>query len=161
MEYPDYSNPNEDNLSLGSHEGNKRNLLDDAKSYDKGYTKIYRNVVSDNGRIKRKKIVVYTSGGVGSNIRDAETGEYYSYKVCSLDEELFFKVTLPTGDCSRGNNLGSNTLFYSSPEQYMAHQMIDYDDISDEIIDKWKIKKNMRARIVEERKKPKLAVIVK
>jgi hypothetical protein len=158
MEYPDYSNPNEDNLSLDSQDAKNKNLLDDAKSYDKGYTKIYRSYVTDSGRIKRTKIDLYASGGVGSQIRDAETGEYYSYKVGSLDEELFFKVSMVTGECK--NQLGSNTLFYSSPEQYMAHLMID-DDIPQNIIDKWRVRKNNRSTIVAERKKPKLAVIVK
>jgi hypothetical protein len=161
MEYPDYSNPNEDNLSLDSQDAKKKNVLDDAKSYDRGYTKIYRSYVTDSGRIKRAKIDLYASGGVGSQIRDAETGEYYSYKVGSLDEELFFKVSMATGECSRGNKLGSNTLFYSSPEQYMAHLLVEDDDISEEIIEKWRVRKNNRSKIVAERKKPKLAVIVK
>uniref|UniRef100_A0A6C0AS24 Uncharacterized protein n=1 Tax=viral metagenome TaxID=1070528 RepID=A0A6C0AS24_9ZZZZ len=156
MEYPDYSNPNEDNIDL---EDNKNaNLLDDAKSYDRGYTKIYRSYLTENGRTKRVKIELYASGGVGSDIRDAETGEYYKYKAGSLDEELFFKVSIAIGECK--NKLGSHTFFYSSPEQYMAHLLVD-DDISDEIIDKWRIRKNIRARIVEEKKKPKSRVIVK
>ena len=157
MEYPDYSNPNEDNLNLDPEYTKNANLLDDPKSYDRGYTKIYRSYVTDSGRIKRVKIDLYASGGVGSNIRDAETGEYYSYKVGSLDEELFFKISLATGECK--NKLGSHTFFYSSPEQYMAHLLVD-DDISEEIIDKWRVKKNNRSRIVAEKKKPKLAEIV-
>jgi hypothetical protein len=160
MDYPDYSNPNEDNLNLDSEDAKNANLLDDSKSYDRGYTKIYRSYVTDSGRIKRAKIELYASGGVGSQIRDAETGEYYSHKVGSLDEELFFKICIATGECSRGNKLASNTFFYSSPEQYMAHLLVD-DDISEEIIDKWRERKNNRSRIVSERKKPKLAVIVK
>jgi hypothetical protein len=158
MDYLDYSNPNEDNLSQVSQDAKNKNLLDDAKSYDRGYTKIYRSYVTDSGRIKRAKIELYASGGVGSQIRDAETGEYYNYKVGSLDEELFFKISLATGECK--NQLGSQTFFYSSPEQYMAHLMVD-DDISVGILDKWRVRKNNRSRIVEERKKPKLAVIVK
>jgi hypothetical protein len=35
------------------------------------------------------------------------------------------------------------------------------DDISQEIIDKWLVRKNNRSKIVSERKKPRLAVIVK
>jgi hypothetical protein len=158
MDYPDYSNPNEDNLSLDSQHANNKDLLEGSKSYDRGYTAIYRHYVNNSGKVKRAKIDLYASGGVGSNIRDAETGEYYKYKVGSLDEELFFKVSMATGECK--NKLGSNTLFYSSPEQYMAHLMVD-DDISHEIIDKWRARKNNRSRIVEERKRPKLAVVVK
>jgi hypothetical protein len=159
MEYPDYSNPNEDKLNLDPEDTKNANLLDDSKSYDRGFTKIYRSYVTDSGRIKRAKIDLYASGGVGSQIRDAETGEYYSYKAGSLDEELFFKISIATGECK--NKLGSHTFFYSSPEQYMAHLLVDDDDISEEIIDKWRERKNNRSRIVAERKKPKLAVIVK
>jgi hypothetical protein len=159
MEYPDYSNPNEDNLNLDPQDANNKNLLDDTMSYDRGYTKIYRSYVTDRGRTKRVKIELYASGGVGSQIRDAETGEYYSNKVGSLDEELFFKISIATGECN--NKLGSHTFFYSSPEQYMAHLMVEDGDISDEIIDKWRVRKNNRSKIVAERKKPRLAVIVK
>ena len=159
MEYPDYSNPNEDNLSLDSQDANKKNLLDESRSYDRGYTKIYRYYVTESGRVKRTKIELYASGGVGSQIRDAETGEYYSYKVGSLDEDLFFKISISTGECK--NQLGSHTFFYNSPQQWMAHLLIDDDDISEEIIDKWRVRKNNRSKVVSERKKPKLAVIVK
>jgi hypothetical protein len=156
MDYYDYSNANEDNLSIDTQD--KKKMLDDVKSYDKGYTKIFRRYVTESGRVKRGKIDLYASGGVGSQIRDAETGEYSSYKVGSLDEELFFKVSLATGECK--NQLGSNTFFYHSPEQYMAHLMVD-DDISSEIINSWRARKNNRSNIVAERNKPKLAIIVK
>ena len=156
MDYYDYSNANEDNLSIDTQD--KKKMLDDVKSYDKGYTKIFRRYVTESGRVKRGKIDLYASGGVGSQIRDAETGEYSSYKVGTLDEELFFKVSLATGECK--NQLGSNTFFYHSPEQYMAHLMVD-DDISSEIINSWRARKNNRSNIVAERNKPKLAIIVK
>lgn len=156
MDYYDYSNANEDNLSIDTQD--KKKMLDDVKSYDKGYTKIFRRYVTESGRVKRDKIDLYASGGVGSQIRDAETGEYSSYKVGTLDEELFFKVSLATGECK--NQLGSNTFFYHSPEQYMAHLMVD-DDISSEIINSWRARKNNRSNIVAERNKPKLAIIVK
>lgn len=158
MEYNDYSNPNEDNLSVDTQD-KKKNLLDDVKNIDKGYTKIYRSYVNEAGRVKRSKIDLYASGGIGSQIRDAETGEYYSYKVGSLDEELFFKISLATGECK--NQLGSSTFFYHSPEQYMAHLMIDDDVISEEIMNNWRIQKNNRLKIVNERNMPKLAVVVK
>lgn len=158
MEYPDYSNPNEDDLSVDTQD-KKKNLLDDVKSIDKGYTKIFRPYTNESGKLKQGKIVLYASGGVGSQIRDAETGEYYSYKVGSLDEELFFKVSLATGECK--NQLGSSTFFYHSPEQYMAHLMHDDDVIPEEIINNWRIQKNNRLKIVNERNIPKLAVVVK
>ena len=48
MEYPDYSNPNEDNLSVDTQD-KKKNLLDDVKNIDKGYTKIFRPYTNENG----------------------------------------------------------------------------------------------------------------
>jgi len=153
MEYPDYTNPLDDNLSIDS---NNKNVLDEAKAIDRGYTKIYRTDETETGKLRRRKIDVYTTGGVGSQIRDAETGEYYNNKVGSLDEELFFKVKLSTGE---GNSLnGSNTLFYSSPQQCMAH--LD-EEIPQNIIDTWQQKKNVRAQIVEEQRRPRVAVVVK
>ena len=157
MNYYDYSNANEDNLSVDTQDKQK-NVLNDVKSCDEGYTKIFRRYVTESGRVKRGKIDLYASGGVGSQIRDAETGEYYSYKVGSLDEELFFKVSLATGECKNG--LSSNTFFYHSPEQCIAH-LNDDDVISQKIINNWRLRKNNRSNIVAERTKPKSAIIVK
>jgi hypothetical protein len=155
MEYNDYYNPHDEIDSLDS-KLNKLNLLEESKAIDRGYSKIYRYIETNNGMFKRLKVELYTSGDMGSNIRDAETGEYYKYKVGSLDEQLFFKVTMATGECKSLN--GSNILFYTSPYQFMSHQN---EDISDEVIEKWQQTRDRRLKFIDTMKKPRVAVIVK
>lgn len=93
-------------------------MLLDARRSDKGYNVIWRTMPTLTGP-KKCKVGCYTSSGIGNNIRDAETGQYYNELVGSCDEDLFFKVCLATGECKSENN--SSTLFYSSPCQYMSH----------------------------------------
>ena len=93
-------------------------MLKEEYSSDGGYNVIFRNIPTPKG-IKKGKIVCYTSSGIGNNIRDAETGEYYTERVGSHDEYLFYKVCLATGECKSKNK--SSTLFYKSPLQYMSH----------------------------------------
>jgi len=95
------------------------------ESLNRGYHKITRNVLVNNRR-KIVEIGVYTSGTQGSSIRNVETGEYYKYKVGSLDENLFYKVSNSTGEISSG----PITLFYESPEHYERHQNTEVDIIS-------------------------------
>jgi hypothetical protein len=97
------------------------------KKADRGFNKIYRKVhrESDDKSVF-KKIELYTTGGTGSNIRDAETGEYYSEKVGTKYEDLYFKVSLATGECTSLN--GSNTLFYLSPQHYEKHLYVELDN---------------------------------
>ena len=109
------------------------------KSMDRGYAHVTRFVKKPDGTIKKKEITVYTTGSVGSNIRDAETGEYYKYTVGSADEDLFYKVNLSTGECCSSN--GSNTLFYISPQQYMNHL---HAHIEPEVISRWELKRANR-----------------
>ena len=140
MEYEIY-NPNEANDTNENSIGGKfasNKELDMIRSSDVGYNKMYRQVprASDDKLIK-KKIDFYTSGIVGSNIRDAETGEYYSEFVGSKYEDLYFKVSLSTGECKSLN--GSHTLFYLSPQHYERHL---YVDMNEDIINNWEEKKN-------------------
>jgi hypothetical protein len=108
------------------------------KKIDRGYNKVYRNIPrASDGKIINTKIDVYTTGYIGSRIRDAETGEYYNYNVGSKYEDLFFKVALATGECNSKN--GSSTLFYLSPHQYMSHLNVDLDD---SVINSWEEKRN-------------------
>lgn len=93
--------------------------MDALKSTDRGYSFVYRDVLRKNGKIKRTKIDIYTTGDFGSSIRDATSGIFYPYKAGTLDEYLFFKVGLSTGECNSKN--GSTALFYLSPEQYEKH----------------------------------------
>jgi hypothetical protein len=130
-----------------------RKIESDLKNNDNGYNVIYRNVPNKDGFIRTKKIPLYTSGGVGSNIRDAETGDYYTNKVGSRDEFAFYKVILATGEC-RSNN-GSCTLFFRSPSHFMAYLHCDvhqkhvqrWTDTRDALMNGIKINRNKCAAI--------------
>jgi hypothetical protein len=132
----------------------QQKMQDMLKKEDKGYTQIWNYKKRANGSLKRAKIDVYTSGFLGSQIRNAETGEYYhKYLIGSKDEELFFKVIIATGECKSKN--GSSTLFYTSPEHYMNHLNIK---LSLNQINKWKENYNKRLIAVMERDKTKRTV---
>lgn len=113
--------------------------MEDIEKIDKGFNVLYRPVRKPDGRLKNKRIVAYSSGGMGTKIRDAESGQHYNYIVGSRDEDLFFTVNLATGECRH-----SNTLFYLSPQQYMAHMSISIVD--EELIAAWEEKRNTRLR---------------
>jgi len=130
MEY--YDNDLNDNV-FDDESGNK-DLLNEAKKLDKGYTKISSFIERSDGSLKKMKKDIYTSGFIGSHIRNAETGEYYRELVGSRNEELYFKIKISTGELKSKN--GSNTLFYLSPEHCMKHLFID---VPQDIIDKWEI----------------------
>jgi hypothetical protein len=125
-----------DNISSG-----KKNELQEFKIIDKGYNKIFRMLPRSDGTLKRTKIEFYTSNGQGTNIRDAETGDYYNSKIGSLDEETFFKVNLATGECNSRN--GFSTLFYRSPQHYMSHMKCSVDE---KRIFQWEKRYNERNR---------------
>jgi len=78
----------------------------------------------------------YGSGGAGSKIRSATTGQRHSYLVGSADEDLFFKVAVVT------ELYGQKplTLFYDSPEQYEKHNTEIIDSV---IKEKWEHKYNI------------------
>ena len=119
------------------------------KKADRGFNKIFRRVQRESDdRSVFKKIELYTTGGTGSNIRDAETGEYYSEKVGTKQEDLYFKVSLATGECRSLN--GSSTLFYLSPHHYEKHLYVELDN---ETKVNWEEKKN--ALLVEMEKSAK------
>lgn len=107
--------------------------IQDFKSFDKGYNKIYKGlVVSKNGKKKKNKVEFYTSGDRGTRIRDAITGMYYNTKVGSFNEDKYFKVSLATGQCNSAN--GSHMLYYQTPQQYMSHFGVQ---LNPDIIAKW------------------------
>ena len=139
MDYKtDFYSAENDNVSYSS--GSEKNQLERIKQSDRGYCKIYKNVLK-NERFRRTKIELYTTSSVGNHIRDAETGEYYPYLVGSSDEHLFFSVILATGVCKSKN--GSNTLFYLSPEKFMNHMHVHLDN---DIIMRWREKRDNRLR---------------
>ncbi len=126
-----------------------------ALRHDRGVNTLTRKVQLDSGVIKNKRIRVFTSGGVGTRIRDAETGEYYPNKVGSRDEDLFFKVIVATGECNSAN--GSNALFYCSPQHYENHL---YTDVDPERIAIWETNRNARLKELKKEIKPNFNTII-
>jgi len=124
---------NDDNIFNPTGVNDFEKELQDFKSFDKGYNKIYKGVaVGKNGKKKKKKIEFYTSGDRGSRIRDAITGAYYNSKVGSFNEDKYFKVSLATGQCNSKN--GFHVIFYQTPQQYMTHFEVQ---LNPDIIEKW------------------------
>lgn len=134
MPYYDY-NDNTDN-SCNTEELKK--MKQELKMSDRGYNTIWR-MIEKNGKLKKSKVEAYTSGCFGSQIRDAETGDYYNHIVGTSDEDLYFSVILATGECSSKN--GSSTLFYLSPQHYMKHLNCVLDE---KFVTKWQEKRNLR-----------------
>ena len=99
---------------------------------DRGYGVVYRKTLRKNGQLKKQKIELYTSGDFGSQIRDANTGAFFSEKVGTFGEQKFFKVGLATGELKCKN--GSNTLFFITPEEYEKTLQVT---VSQEIKNEW------------------------
>lgn len=124
-------------------------MLEKEKRKDPGYNVIYRKALRKDGKTKNKKVIIYTTGGTGSRIRDAETGEYFPNIVGSIEEDLFFKVRLATGECKSAN--GSSALFFVSPQHYANHMMCEVDPT---LIYNWERRRDetMAALKIEKRK---------
>lgn len=120
----------DDESTLDSNKKKHRKMIDEAKKADKGYNKITR-VVNN----KKQNIEVYSTNNTpGTYIRNAVTGcRFREYKVGSLHEHLFFKVSMVTGEM----NKYSSTLFFDNPEQYERHMKIDAPQ---ELKEKWEQK---------------------
>ena len=141
MEYDDRYAPLESNDYDDSNQ-NQHSALKNIKSLNRGYHKIMINTVINN-KNKRIELGVYGSGSHESPIRNAETGEYYKYKVGTMDEDLFFKVMISTGEVPSG----PLTLFYDSPEHYERHQYLVLDNY---IKKKWESKRQNRLDILNQ-----------
>lgn len=150
MEYHDYNNINE-----FYDEKDQLKLAEEAKKLDRGYNVIYRTIPNKKGRLVKTPISIYTSSDVDSNIRDAETGQFYKHLVGSADEDLYFKVVLATGECKSRN--GSSTLFYLTPRHYMSHLNCEVDD---EIVQIWQEKRDARYKAIELKKISPKSIIV-
>lgn len=137
MYQDDYYNFEEQNDCHSEHDVEK--MLEKEKMKDKGYNVIFRKALRRDGRTYNKKIVVYTSSGTGTRIRDVETGQYSSSIVGSKDEDLFYKVTLSTSECRSGN--GNNILFFMSPQHYANYLQCEVDP---EIVRNWEVKRDAR-----------------
>jgi len=151
MEYTDFNDQNDSY----EEQREQRKLVEEAKKMDRGYNLIYRNFTNKKGHLVRTPIGIYTSGGTDSQIRDAETGAYYSHLVGSADEDLYFKVILATGECKSKN--GSSTLFYSSPRHYMSHLN---NEVSEDTLQLWEEKRAARCKAREMKKNNALSIIV-
>ena len=109
------------------------------KQIDPNYHIVYRMAPFERNGIvtyKKKRIGVYTSGDIGSKIRDAETGEYYNYTVGSKYENLYFSVRLSSGECNGKYNLP--TLFFLSPQHYEKYL---HNNVSEDVVYKWNLNK--------------------
>ena len=151
MYFGDLYDPNEKNdIAIVNDE--HKVIIGETKSMDIGYNTITREIIRTDGRRKNVKIDLYSSNGTGKCIRDAETGVYYKNLVGSKDEDLFFKVSLATGECNSKN--GSTTFFYISPTHYMSHMNCQ---VSPEIIQNWESKRNARLNEVKNQSRPRLS----
>ena len=148
-DYNNWSDNDSDSDSLCLNELDEIRLIEKAKRADVGYNKFFRTFKyrNDKGQVRSKRVKheFYTSRfGVGSLIRDAESGEYYEYKVGSADEDLFFKAIIHSGLC---NNKGkTTTAFFSSPNAYM--QLMDCE-LSENIVSEWEKKRNARLEVIK------------
>lgn len=137
----DYYNPANPN----DYDDDVEKKFEQAKRADKGYNAFYRRVQRKDGTWRRKTIDAYSSGGAGTRIRDAETGEYSSNLVGSKNEDLYFKINIATGECTSRN--GSSIFFYSSPQHYASHMNCQVDA---ETISQWEKKRDTRLAELKE-----------
>jgi hypothetical protein len=141
MEYDDRYTPLESNDYDDSNQ-NQQSGLKKVQSLNRGYHKLMRNILVNN-RTKKIELGVYGSGSQESPIRNAETGEYYKYKVGTMDEDLFFKTMISTGEIPSG----PLTLFYDSPDQYERHQGLVLDNL---IKKRWENKRQFRLNVINQ-----------
>jgi hypothetical protein len=136
MSPEDYFHPNETANDYDRDQQNRE--INNLKSIDSGYGYLYRYKANSAGIKKRLKVDCYTSGDIGSHIRNAETGEYTKYKVGSKDEDNYFKIKICTGDLKTRN--GNTTLFYDSTEQFESHLLEELDqDVKESWLEKYKL----------------------
>lgn len=110
------------------------------KSVDKNFYEIIRTAPFERKGVvtyKKKRVGIYTSGDVGTRIRNAETGEHYKYRVGSKYENLFFSVRLSTGECNGKSNL--ITLYFTSPNHYEKYL---HNSVSEDVVNNWNIKRD-------------------
>jgi hypothetical protein len=116
MTYHDYENDFENDNLKKQHFTNSafQKLNNNYEKYSIPFNKIW----VDGKFYKRITIKNYGSGGQGTRIINAVTGNKYNIKVGSAEENLFFKVTDSTGFNGRNEPL---MLYYDCPEQYENH----------------------------------------
>jgi hypothetical protein len=113
----------DDQLEVYSQNSEKNVRL--AKLYAENEDKGYHLLTRKNRQGQVKKVPCFGSGGQGTSIRNAITGErIFSHKVGSFSEDLYYKVMICTGESKHGDPI---TLFYESPEHYERHQFQSLD----------------------------------
>jgi hypothetical protein len=134
------------------------NKLTNLRLSDKNFHIVYRTAPFERRGVttyKKKQIGIYTSGDVGTRIRNADTGEYYNYTVGSKYENLFFSVRLSTGECD--GKYKSATLFFTSPSHYESYL---YGTVSEDTREDWDYKRTNVMNEME-RKKPGSSVLAR
>jgi hypothetical protein len=112
-----------------------------------------RNYRASDG--KKKKLLIFGCGDVGTTIRNAVTGEkYYGHKVGSKSEDIYFKARLCTGEF--GNDVPM--LFYDSAEQYEKHMG---GLVEQSIKDKVALRQRLARVFAEDERKPRMNVVVR
>jgi hypothetical protein len=131
MTYHDYENDfeNDGNNLKKTHFTNSafQKLNNNYEKYSIPFNKIW----IDGKFYKRITIKNFGSGGQGTRIINAVTGNKYNIKVGSAEENLFFKVTDSTGFNGRNEPL---MLYYDSPEQYENHY---FTNVSQDAKQQW------------------------
>jgi len=121
MPYEEYYNPTDDAVFDDSKKDKSVEKLREFDRYYQKHVKVINDTWTDGKFYKKVNIQSYGSGQVGTRIRNAVTGQYYSYLVGSVNEDLLFKVIDAVGRNERKDPL---FLFYDSPEQYENHQFV-------------------------------------
>lgn len=123
-----FKNISSDDVVLQSMTGLKK-----IKEMDKHYH-VYEKIIvvgsSDKFIKKLHRIEYYSSGGEGTRIRDAQTGNYTNHLVGSKDEDLYFKIRMS----GKSDDRIGVTVFYDSPEHYERHH---HEKLSEGIKESW------------------------
>lgn len=101
-------------------------LVQVADKHCRTVKRLFNDIYKDGKVHKFINITMFSSGLAGSNIRNAVTGEHSRHIVGSLEQNLFFKVVMSTGEFKNGHT--PVHLYYSSPEQFESHQYCEVDE---------------------------------
>lgn len=107
----------------------RRNIADEIKRSDKGYSSYQHRAASANG-MKTYKVEMFDSGTcIGNRIRDPMSGARLNERIGSKQELHYLKVRMA------GFNPGKTvTLYYDSPEQLERHHKCK---VSTNIKERW------------------------
>ena len=134
----------ENEESIDDHRKMKRSEREKIKKGDPGYFKY----IIEKKDVKVKVEVYSTNTNIGSHIRCPFTGIRFNELVGSEDENLFFKVRMP----SISDGKDCVTLFYSSPESFERHHLTI---LSKDVKKSWLEKKKIYEKIKLEKENKK------